>query len=125
MKRTASEVIRELEMRVARLEKSALSPTARDFFCTTAKRDGTSNFRNSQGVNIFFDVDKYGSPMIRGNQRLHMKEGIYESLNAMMKEYGKTNYYEFTSDVEDAVSIFLNGKGHNLGSILDLYYKQR
>lgn len=123
--KSASETIRNLEMRIARLEnRTARSNTANDFFCTNQNvRTGTSNFRNSQGVNIFFDVDKYGSPMIRGNQRLHMKEGIYESLNAMMEEYGKTNYYSFVDEVADAVGMYLNGKGQTLGSILDLYYK--
>ena len=125
MKRSASEVINDLEKRIARLEnRTARSNTAHDFVCTNKNvRTGASNFRNSQGVNIFFDVDNYGSPMIRGNQRLHMKEGIYESLNAMMEEYGRTNYYSFVDEVADAVGMYLNGKGQTLGSILDLYYK--
>lgn len=125
MRKSASETIRDLERRIARLEnRTARSDTANDFFCTNKNvRTGTCNFRNSQGVNIFFDVDNYGSPMIRGNQRLHMKEGIYESLNAMMEEYGRTNYYSFLAEVADAVGMYLNRKGQTLGSILDLYYK--
>ena len=102
MRRSASEVIRNLENRVARLERQA-GKVGKTCVVQEMYREGREGEKGEavlvcNGVRIAVNFHTFGHSTVIGNDRYLTSTGAMDILNSLKKEYRKPNIKEFIAE---------------------------
>jgi hypothetical protein len=100
MRRSASEIIRNLEMRVARLENKSAGRVGKTCVIEEMYREGRGGGQGEavlvcNGVRMGISFDTLGHSTVDGNDRHLRSTGAMEILDSLKKEYRKPNIKEF------------------------------
>ena len=102
MRRTASEVIRNLESRIARLERQS-SKVGKTCVIESIYREGREGEKGEavlicNGVKMSINFHIYGHSTVIGNDRYLKSTGALDILNDLKKEYGVPNIKEYIAE---------------------------
>lgn len=102
MRRTATEVIRNLEQRIARLERQA-GKVGKTCVIQEMYREGREGETGEavlvcNGVRIAVSFDTLGYSTVTGNDSYLKSTGAMDILNSLKKEYRKPNIKEFIGE---------------------------